>query len=134
MTVTATGSQALPRKRAAGGSTTQSRRRRPAKDATSTAAAERPADGKELPAAGTTGPPKGESDLVTWQDLPVPHVKVPVLHMAVPQPKQLLYYGGVGVLATLGVLEWPVAVAAAAGVWVATHSRGRAEPPNSAGG
>ncbi|GAA3266093.1 hypothetical protein Dvina_40685 [Dactylosporangium vinaceum] len=119
MTVTPAGSQALPRKRAAGGSTTQSRRR-PAKE--------------ELPTAGTTGQPTGESELVTWQDVPVPHVKVPVLHMAVPQPKQLLYYGGVGVLATLGVLEWPVAVAAAAGVWVATHSRGRAEPPKSAGG
>ncbi|MET7420015.1 hypothetical protein [Dactylosporangium sp. NPDC005555] len=79
----------------------------------------------------------------------MPHVKVPVVHVAgpaarsvltnvqwtartvasaVPQPKQLLYYGGVGVLATIGVLEWPVALAAAAGVWVATHSLGRAEP------
>ncbi|MFG2040688.1 hypothetical protein [Dactylosporangium sp. NPDC048998] len=85
-----------------------------------------------------------ESELVTWQDVPMPHLKVPVVHMQMPnvrstlanikwtdrtirpavrQPRQLLYYGGVGALAVLGVLEWPVALAAAAGVWVATHQR-----------
>ncbi|MFG2041523.1 hypothetical protein [Dactylosporangium sp. NPDC048998] len=84
-----------------------------------------------------------ESELVTWHDMPMPHLKVPVVHMHVPdvrstlanvrwtdritpamrQPRQLLYYGGVGALAVLGVLEWPVALAAAAGVWVATHQR-----------
>ncbi|MEV0132532.1 hypothetical protein AB0H83_29230 [Dactylosporangium sp. NPDC050688] len=83
----------------------------------------------------------------------MPHIKVPVVHVAgpvarsmvtnaewtartvasaVPQPKQLLYYGGVGVLAAVGMLEWPVALAAAAGVWVATHSGQRAEPQGPA--
>ncbi|MER7008782.1 hypothetical protein ABT297_37865 [Dactylosporangium sp. NPDC000555] len=75
--------------------------------------------------------PETESELVTWQDVPMPHLKVPIVHMHrpdvratlanVPQPRHLLYYGGVGALAALGVLEWPVALAAAAGVWVATR-------------
>ncbi|MGI5240294.1 hypothetical protein [Dactylosporangium sp. CA-139066] len=95
---------------------------------------------KALPAHPEAAP---ETDLVTWQDVRMPHLKVPVIHLpskvqsritnarwtghtvksAIPQPRQLLYYGGVGALAALGVLEWPVAVAAAAGVWVATHER-----------
>ncbi|WP_238012319.1 hypothetical protein KZZ52_31685 [Dactylosporangium sp. AC04546] len=90
-------------------------------------------------------PKESGADLVTWQDVPMPHLKVPVVHMggaagaaveragwtartvtaAVPRPRprQLMYYGGVGALAALGILEWPVALAAAAGVWVATHDR-----------
>ncbi|GAA4258502.1 hypothetical protein [Dactylosporangium darangshiense] len=97
---------------------------------------------KALPAHAEAAP---ETELVTWQDVRMPNLKVPVFHVPqnvqsrianvrwtgrtvtsaipMPQPKQLLYYGGVGALAALGVLEWPVAVAAAAGVWVATHSR-----------
>ncbi|MEV4510020.1 hypothetical protein AB0K00_13780 [Dactylosporangium sp. NPDC049525] len=103
---------------------------------------------KELPPTSTVARPEAESELVTWQDVPMPHVKVPVVHVAgpaarsvltnvtwttrtlvsaVPEPRRLLYYGGVGALAVLGVLEWPVAVAAAAGVWVATHTGRRAE-------
>jgi hypothetical protein len=161
MAVTATSSQVRPQKRAtgsraAGSATTQSRRRGPAKKATPAAAAEQPtkapAEAKKLPSAGATARPRSESELVTWQEVPMPHVKMPVVHMtgpaarsvlknvrwaartvasAVPQPKQLLYYGGVGVLAALGPLEWPVAVAAAAGVWVATHSGGRTQPRDS---
>jgi hypothetical protein len=159
VTVTATSSQVRPQKRAtgsraAGSSTTQSRRRSPAKKATPTKVVELPTEAKERPPAGTTAPPKGESELVTWQEVPMPHVKVPVVHVAgpaarsiftnvrwtartaasaVPQPKQVLYYGGVGVLAALGILEWPAAVAAAAGVWVATHSGGRAQPQDLLG-
>jgi hypothetical protein len=91
---------------------------------------------------------------VTWQEVPMPHLKVPVVHMpkpnvqstianarwtgrtimsAIPQPKRLLYYGGVGALAAVGVLEWPVALAAAAGVWVATHERRTAATAATAG-
>jgi len=95
------------------------------------------------------------SELVTWEELPVPNLKVPVVHLstpaarsvlaqtrwtartvvsAIPEPKRLLYYGGVGALAALGILEWPVAAAAAAGVWVATHSVRRGETSGSARG
>lgn len=154
MTTTTTRSSTRPQKRApgaraAGAATAQPRRRSPAKGTTPTTAVESPTLAKEPPAVSATAPPKGESELVTWQEVPMPHVKVPVVHMAgprarsvvtnvewtartvasaVPQPKQLLYYGGVGVLAALGMLEWPVALAAAAGVWVATHSGQRAQP------
>jgi hypothetical protein len=45
-----------------------------------------------------------------------------------PPTDRLLYYGGIGALALGGVLEWPVALIAAAGVWVASrageHRRG----------
>jgi len=33
------------------------------------------------------------------------------------------FYGGVAALGALGVLEWPVAAAVAAGTWVAQHTR-----------
>ena len=42
-----------------------------------------------------------------------------------PPPERLLYYGGLGLAATVGVLEWPVAAAAGAGVWVASRTRAR---------
>ncbi|WP_344611532.1 hypothetical protein [Dactylosporangium salmoneum] len=96
------------------------------------------------------GHPGAESEIarVTWHDVQMPHVKVPVVHMGPsdaqgavqrvrwttrtvmsaipippPGPTRLLYYGGVGALAVFGVLDWPVALAAAAGVWVATRAR-----------
>jgi hypothetical protein len=112
------------------------------------AAEQQPAQVKPLPAAGEATQPEARSELVTWQDVPMPHIRMPVLHVAgpaarsvltnarwttrtlasaVPDPKQLLYYGGVGALAALGMLDWPVAVAAGVGVWVATHTGRRAE-------
>ncbi len=36
-----------------------------------------------------------------------------------PSPERMLYYGGLGLLATVGALEWPVAAALGVGVWVA---------------
>jgi hypothetical protein len=83
-------------------------------------------------------------------------VTLPVVHMKVPNPaasipgadamvaqtrwvaqavlsylpptERLLYYGGVGALAIAGILEWPVAVVAGAGVWVAGRAqRGTAQ-------
>jgi hypothetical protein len=36
-----------------------------------------------------------------------------------PSTERMLYYGGLGVLATVGALEWPVAAALGVGVWVA---------------
>ncbi len=43
-----------------------------------------------------------------------------------PPAERLLYYGGLGTAAVIGALEWPVAVAAGAGVWVATRTRRQA--------
>ncbi|MEV8516844.1 hypothetical protein [Dactylosporangium sp. NPDC051484] len=118
------------RRRAAARKATEPKKTQPAR---ARARRPEPARTPDVPAPGP------ESELVTWQDVPMPHVKVPVVHMRKPdvratlanvrtgrtvtQPRHLLYYGGVGALAALGVLEWPVALAAAAGVWVATRER-----------
>ncbi|WP_432971413.1 hypothetical protein [Dactylosporangium sp. CA-233914] len=121
--------------------------------AAKTAEPEAPAKAAEPEAAAKPAEPERaaegpETERVTWHEVPMPHVKVPVVHMGAadagsavervrwttrtivsaipfprPGPTRLLYYGGVGALAVLGVLDWPVAVAAAAGVWVATRGR-----------
>jgi hypothetical protein len=44
---------------------------------------------------------------------------------SLPPTSRLLYYGGLGLAAITGVLEWPVAAAAGIGVWVAGRSSGR---------
>ncbi|MGH3560230.1 MAG: hypothetical protein ACRDTN_00040 [Mycobacterium sp.] len=49
---------------------------------------------------------KGESFAV---DLPV------VGRVTVPPPEQLAYYGGLAMLAVFDIIDWPVAVAVAAG-------------------
>lgn len=48
-----------------------------------------------------------------------------------PSMERMLYYGGLGTAALVGVLEWPVAVAAGVGVWVASHTRRSADRPAS---
>jgi hypothetical protein len=35
----------------------------------------------------------------------------------------MLYYAGLGAMAALGVVPWPVAAAAGGGVWVASRAR-----------
>jgi hypothetical protein len=45
-----------------------------------------------------------------------------------PSVERLLYYGGLTAMAIVGVVEWPVAAVAGAGVWVASRSRGRVAP------
>jgi len=92
----------------------------------------------------TTGRPTVSRGSVT---VPFVNVRVPVVRATVPgidAAKQqtmsaaqsvrfnlppldrLLYYGGLGVAAVAGALEWPVAVAAGAGVWIATRARRQA--------
>ncbi|NIH81445.1 hypothetical protein [Amycolatopsis viridis] len=44
-----------------------------------------------------------------------------------PPPRQLAYWGGLGVLAAVELIEWPVAVAIGVGTAVASRARG-AEP------
>jgi hypothetical protein len=87
---------------------------------------------------------KDESALVRWTAVEVPgvHVRLPVLRVRVPRPpvlgsamwaaqtlrvylpprERMAYYGGLGLMAAIGVLDWPVALAAGAGVWVASHT------------
>nr|BFE57516.1 hypothetical protein GCM10020063_020420 [Dactylosporangium thailandense] len=125
---------------------TQTETKRPGKARAATKTG-RTAPQTQRPAKETAeAPHPSGSQLVTWEDVPVPHLKMPVVHIehptewsvadrarwtagalrsavGEPRPSRLLYYGGVGALAAFGVLEWPVALAAAAGVWVATHQR-----------
>ncbi len=49
-----------------------------------------------------------------------------------PPPSRLAYYGGLGMVAALGVIEWPVAVAIGAGTWIA--QRGRREAAEEGAG
>jgi hypothetical protein len=123
----------------------------PAKAATTPAkAAKRPAKAATSPAKAATGRAKAAAQSTggrTGMTVPLVNVRVPVLRARVPgadmarqQTKwaaqtirsylppadRLLYYGGLGTAAVVGALEWPVAVAAGAGVWVATHARRQA--------
>ena len=117
-----------------------------------TGATRRAAD--ETATTQTARPRRQDFDnrLVEWDamTLPVVHARVPVLRVNpagaapvvaqerwaaqallanLPPPDRLLYYGGLGLAATVGVLEWPVAAAAGAGLWIATRTRGRERRP-----
>ena len=44
------------------------------------------------------------------------HMHVPVVgEVVIPPPDRVAYYAGVGVLAAVGLIEWPLAVVVAAG-------------------
>jgi len=43
--------------------------------------------------------------------------------LSLPSPKKTAYYLGLGALALVEVIEWPIAAAIAAGTYVAQHSR-----------
>ncbi|MBX6389542.1 MAG: hypothetical protein IRZ08_11185 [Frankia sp.] len=43
--------------------------------------------------------------------------------LRLPSPRKTAYYLGLGALAALELVEWPVAAAVAAGTWVAQHTR-----------
>lgn len=49
-------------------------------------------------------------------------VTLPLLgRVTVPQPQQLAYYGGLAALAALEIIDWPVAIAVAAGHLLANN-------------
>jgi uncharacterized membrane protein (DUF4010 family) len=41
----------------------------------------------------------------------------------VTSPRRLVYYGALGAMAVVGAIEWPVAAAIGAGVWLASRTR-----------
>jgi hypothetical protein len=47
--------------------------------------------------------------------------------LQLPSPQRLIYYAGLGTLAAVGVIEWPVAAAIGVGVWLS----GRQQKPPS---
>ncbi|OBJ69156.1 hypothetical protein [Mycobacterium sp. 1274756.6] len=53
-------------------------------------------------------------------------LNLPVVgEVAVPPPEQLAYYGGLALLATFELIEWPVALVIAAGHLMAANQRSR---------
>ncbi|MGZ4287321.1 MAG: hypothetical protein ACXVW5_24330 [Solirubrobacteraceae bacterium] len=54
-----------------------------------------------------------------------PAVNIPVAGFRVPLPSRqdAIYFGGLGALTALELIEWPVTVAVAAGYALATHER-----------
>lgn len=65
----------------------------------------------------------------------LPHIELPqvsrrdveqavdIARSFLPPPERLAYYGGLGALALLGVLDWPVAAAIGAGTMIAQRTR-----------
>jgi len=77
----------------------------------------RPASGTEAP-TGTEIPPATpiESDTAPRRNA-TPSLPLPGLPFSV-EPKRLLWYGGLAALATVGVLEWPVAAVVGVGSYL----------------
>jgi hypothetical protein len=83
--------------------------------------------GRTHPASGTEAPsgasiPSGttvESDTAARRN-PTPSLPLPLPGLSFGiDPKRLLWYGGLAALATVGVLEWPVAAVVGVGSYVA---------------
>lgn len=47
------------------------------------------------------------------------------LNVTLPSPEQLAFYGGIGILAALGIMEWPVAAVLVVGHVLAESRHGR---------
>jgi hypothetical protein len=56
-------------------------------------------------------------------------LRIPLPGLERPDPGRLLWYGGLGALATIGVLEWPVAVVIGAATAIAARSAGHQPEP-----
>lgn len=54
-----------------------------------------------------------------------PAVNIPVAGVRVPLPSRqdAIYYGGLGAMTALELIEWPITLAVAAGYALATHDR-----------
>ena len=58
-----------------------------------------------------------------------PAVRLPLVgQVPLPSTGQLLWLGGLGAMAALEVIEWPVALVAAAGTYIAEQSAKGASP------
>lgn len=78
-----------------------------------------------LPPSAPPPPADGASALTRTAREAAQLVSLPVTiaQQAVPRPSSLAYYAGLGVMAALGVLEWPVAGVIAIGYAVASGCR-----------
>jgi hypothetical protein len=76
-----------------------------------------PASETEAP-SGSAIPPGTEAKSEARTNGPVPSPPLPGLPFSV-DPKKALWWGGLAALATVGVLEWPVAAVVGVGSYVA---------------
>lgn len=51
---------------------------------------------------------------------------------ALPPPERLVYYGGLGALAIIGAIEWPIAAAIGVGTAIASRAVGKPTGPRQA--
>ena len=120
---------------ASGKETTSTAVQATAGDATDEATADQPAGERSMPGqpqAGHGVPGAGAARTVAigvgrtvgWVGRGLPGVIRPDR----PNGQRLLYYGGLGALAAFGVVDWPVAAAIGAGVWVAGRRGDRTGP------
>ncbi|ETK37461.1 hypothetical protein [Microbispora sp. ATCC PTA-5024] len=70
-------------------------------------------------------------------DMHLPHVGLPKMNRRdmghavdiartfLPPPERIVYYGGLGALAAIGLLDWPVAAAIGAGTMIAQRTRAK---------
>jgi hypothetical protein len=73
-----------------------------------------------------TAPVRGRAAAEKVQDRECVKVDAPILGtVRLPRPEQLVYYLGVGALAAVELIEWPIAVALAAGHALATQQKNR---------
>jgi hypothetical protein len=64
-------------------------------------------------------PTAKEQERTQELNIPVAGVRVPL-----PKTEDMLYYGGLGALTALQLIEWPVTLAVGAGYALATHHEG----------
>ncbi|MBV9207026.1 MAG: hypothetical protein JO037_16900 [Actinobacteria bacterium] len=81
-----------------------------------------PVSGTDAPSGaaiptGTTAEPNSETPTHPGTSPSAPSLPLPGLPFSV-DPKRLLWYGGLAALATVGVLEWPVAAVVGVGSYV----------------
>ncbi|WP_214102596.1 hypothetical protein [Acrocarpospora catenulata] len=102
---------------------------------------------KTQPAKGTAGKTAAmEEEELLALNLPMVSLQVHRPHMphmdtswaerametgrkAMPPPERLIYYGGLGALAVIGAIEWPVAAAIGVGTMLASRARAAARRP-----
>ncbi|MER5643017.1 hypothetical protein [Streptosporangium sp. NPDC002524] len=66
----------------------------------------------------------GETRARANGERPSPHITVPVIGtLTLPPPNRLVFYGVLGALGALGVIEWPVALVVGVGHYLSEQPR-----------
>ncbi|WP_327045693.1 hypothetical protein OG320_29070 [Microbispora sp. NBC_01189] len=137
----------------AGGTTTRARTSRARTTTTTPPVPAAPTPGPSTgPGTKEEHPPRLDLDLpfmslqLRAPEMHLPHVGLPhisgrevghamdVARTFLPPPERIMYYGGLGALAVLGILEWPVAAAIGAGTMIAQRARSREQRWSPLGG